>query len=89
MLIGPPRRPLPARSAPLLHEPRNQLVLGLDGWWEEPHYKLCYIANLRGEFILATLVQRDPEKFRTVIAAIDRGKEPMPENMTAFEWQTS
>jgi hypothetical protein len=55
-------------------------ALGLDGWWEEPYYKLCYTANLRGEFILAKLEQREPETFRTVMADIYRGREPMPES---------
>jgi hypothetical protein len=49
------------------------------GWWEEPHYKLCCIANLPGELVLTKLRQRDPEKFPTVMAAICRGKEAMPE----------
>jgi len=31
---------------------------------------------------------RDPEKFRTVMAAVCRGKEAMPEKITAFERQT-
>jgi hypothetical protein len=63
-------------------------ALGLDGWWEEPYYKLCYTGNLRGEFILAKLEQREPETFRTVMADIYREREPMPESITAFEWQT-
>lgn len=37
-------------------------VLGLDGRWEEPHYRLCNTANLRGEFILAKLVRRSSEQ---------------------------
>lgn len=42
--------------------------LGLDGWWDEPHYKQCYAPNLRGEFILVKLMQCDPKKFQTLVA---------------------
>jgi hypothetical protein len=30
-------------------------ALGLAGWWNEPDYRHCYTAKLRGEFILSKL----------------------------------
>ncbi len=63
-------------------------ALGLDGWWDEPHYKQCYTMNLRGEFILTKLRQRDPPKLRAVMAALYRHTEPMPESIAAVEWHT-
>ncbi len=51
-------------------------ALGLAGWWNEPDYRHCYTANLRGEFILSKLLQRDPPKLRA------------PENISAAEWAT-
>jgi hypothetical protein len=62
--------------------------LGLAAWWDEPHYRQCYSANLRGEFILSKLLQRDPPKFRAMVAGLYADSEPMPESITAVEWAT-
>jgi hypothetical protein len=63
-------------------------ALGLDAWWDEPHYKQSYTADLRGEFILAKLLQRDPPKLRAMMASLYADGEPLPENITAAEWTT-
>jgi hypothetical protein len=63
-------------------------ALGLAGWWDEPHYRHCYTANLRGEFILAKLLQRDPPKLRALMASLYADGEPLPENLSAAEWAT-
>jgi hypothetical protein len=62
--------------------------LDLDAWWDEPHYRQCYTANLRGEFILSKLLQRDPPKLRAVVASLYAATEPLPENINAAEWAT-
>jgi hypothetical protein len=61
--------------------------LGLEDWWDEPHYKRCYTPNLRGEFILIKLMQRDPKKFQTLMADIFHRREPLPEDLTASDWR--
>jgi hypothetical protein len=63
-------------------------ALGLDGWWDDPAYEQCDTVNLRAEFILTKLRQRDAEKFRTMMADLYRKLGPRPGHMTAFEWQT-
>ena len=62
-------------------------ALGLDAWWDEPHYRQCYTANLRGEFILSKLLQRDPPKLRALVASLFQ-VEPLSENISAAEWAT-
>ena len=62
-------------------------ALGLDTWWDEPHYRQCYTANLRGEFILSKLLQRDPPKLRALVASLFQ-VEPLPENISTAEWAT-
>jgi hypothetical protein len=47
-------------------------ALGLDGWWDDPAYKQSDTMNLRAEFILTKLRQRDAEKFRTMMADLYR-----------------
>jgi hypothetical protein len=61
--------------------------LGLDGWSDEPHYKQCYTPNLRGEFILTKLMQRDPKTFQTLLVDTFRGMEPLPGALTALDWR--
>jgi hypothetical protein len=63
-------------------------ALGLDRWWDDPAYKQCDAVNLRAEFILTKLMQRDAEKFRAMMADLYRKMGPRPGHMTAFEWQT-
>ena len=62
-------------------------ALGLDAWWDEPHYRQCYTVNLRGEFILSKLLQRDPPKLRALVASLFQ-VEPLPENISTAEWAT-
>lgn len=61
--------------------------VGLDGWWDEPHYKQSYTPNLRGEFILDKLMQCDPKKFKAVMEDTFEGADPLPESMTPSQWR--
>ncbi len=47
-------------------------ALGLDRSWDDPAYKQCDTVNLRAEFILTKLRQRDAEKFRAMMADLYR-----------------
>jgi hypothetical protein len=61
-------------------------ALGLDAWWDDPHYRQCYTVNLRGEFILMKLLERDPPKLRAVMVDLYRDNEPLAGSITALEW---
>ena len=63
-------------------------ALGLDAWWDEPQYRQSYTVNMRGDFILLKLQQRDPDQLRTVLARLYRDLEPLPEDITAAAWHT-
>ena len=63
-------------------------ALGLAGWWNEPDYRHCYTANLRGEFILSKLLQRDAPRLHALMASLYADGEPLPENISAAEWAT-
>ena len=63
-------------------------ALGLDQWWNDPAYAQCDTANLRAEFILTKLMQRDAEKFRAMMADLYVKMGPRPGHVTAFECQT-
>jgi hypothetical protein len=65
--------------------------LGLDHWWEEPHYKQSSTPNERGEFILGKLMQRDPKKVQTLLREICQ-MEGFPsiaetETVTSAQWR--
>ena len=61
-------------------------ALGLAAWWDDSHYRQCYTANLRGEFILMKLLERDPPTLRAVMVDLYRDNEPLAESITALAW---
>lgn len=62
--------------------------LGVHHWWTEPHFTRCFTPELRGEFILGKLMQRDPEKFRKLLLDTCKISRPCPVTLTATQWQT-
>ena len=64
------------------------MALGLDAWWEDSTYRQCYTVNMRGDFILLKLQERDPDQLRTVLGRLYRDLEPLPEDITAAAWHT-
>jgi hypothetical protein len=61
--------------------------LGVHDWWTEPHFEQCFTAELRDEFVLGKLMQRDPRKFQKVLLEICQIAEPRPVRITPSQWQ--
>ncbi len=62
--------------------------LGIHDWWNEPHFSECVTPELRGEFVLGKLMQRDPTKFQKLLLATCKITKPRPVKLTSSQWQT-
>jgi hypothetical protein len=62
--------------------------LGVRGWWDEPHFQHCGTPELRGEFVLGKLMQRDPTKCQKLLLATCNIGKPRPVKLTSSQWQT-
>jgi hypothetical protein len=61
--------------------------LGTHGWWSEPHFEQCFTPELRSEFVLGKLMQRDPQKCQKVLLETCRITRPQPVTLTPAQWQ--
>ena len=62
--------------------------LGVHNWWTEPLFNQCFTPELRGEFVLSKLMQRDPKKFRKLLLVTCKMAKPRPLKLTSSQWQT-
>ena len=62
--------------------------LGVHDWWDEPHFRQCGTQELRGEFVLGKLMQRDPAKFQKLLLETCKIPKPRPVKLTSCQWQT-
>ena len=60
--------------------------LGLDGWWDEPHYRDSRTRRERSEFIIGKLMQRDPKKFQRLLLETCEDRQ-RPETLTDAQWR--
>jgi hypothetical protein len=76
-ISSPPRR-VPRRSSATQGP---GMVLVLDSWWDEPHYRDSFTPQASPEFILGKLTQRDPKKIQAVmreVCGLTRGVTERP-----------